>query len=131
MSARESSDATHHEPGPSQAHERWLVFVALLGPAIALFHQGIIYAANSWTCGHGFQWSMHIAPVLGLLVIVVAGRGAQRWRAHVQPARHDADDPETRRWFLATVAVALCALSAIVVAAQWLAIFVFSACARP
>ena len=64
MSARESSDATHHEPGPSQAHERWLVFVALLGPAIALFHQGSIYAANSWTCGHGFQWSMHIAPVL-------------------------------------------------------------------
>lgn len=138
MSVRESFDAIH-EPaadGGPRAFTRWpgllsLSLGVLLGPIMALTNQELIYAANLWACGHGARGTMHIIPLLCLIVAIGAGVTARRdWKA-VGGGVHDEDATvEQRSRFVALLGMAISTFSAAVIVAQWAAIVVFEPCMR-
>jgi hypothetical protein len=103
----------------------------LLGPIMALTNQELIYAANLWACGHGARGTMHIIPVLCLIVAIGAGVTARRdWKA-VGGGVHDEDATvEQRSRFVALLGMAISTFSAAVIVAQWAAIVVFEPCMR-
>jgi hypothetical protein len=138
MSVRESFDAIH-EPaadGGPRTFTRWpgllsLSLGVLLGPIMALTNQELIYAANSWACGRGAWGTMHIIPLLCLIVAIGAGITARRdWKA-VGGGVHDEDATvEQRSRFVALLGMAISTFSAAVIVAQWAAIVVFEPCMR-
>ena len=138
MSVRESFEAIHEpaaDSGPG-AFTRWpgllsLSLGLLLGPIMALTNQALIYAANMWACGHGARGTMHIIPLLCLIVAIGAGMTARRdWKA-VGGGVHDEDATvEQRTRFVASIGMAISTFSAAVIVAQWAAIVVFEPCMR-
>ena len=105
--------------------------VVLLGPVVALINQAIMYAANLWVCGHGFDATMHIIPLLCAIVVVAAGRTAYRAWSTVGGGVEDEDDTSgTRTRFVALLGMGSCALSLLVILAQWAAAFTFDPCMR-
>jgi len=126
--------------GPSQAsggeRARWtepvsLVMGILAGPVAALANQQATYAANMWACGHRMHGTMHLIPALALVVITSAGvRGYLSWRALGKGVDDEESLIVTCSRFLALLAMTISAFSALVVLAQWSAIFTFDACMR-
>ncbi|HWS90259.1 MAG TPA: hypothetical protein VN282_25035 [Pyrinomonadaceae bacterium] len=103
----------------------------LAGPLAALVQLQANYALVLWVCGTGRAWSLHAVSAAALAVAVGAGLLSRRnWRR----AGADWDDggagvlPRSR--FMAAVGMLLSAHSALVVVAQWIAVFVYSACQR-
>lgn len=133
MSDRESASAALDDVA---RFTRWpgLLSVTLsvvLGPIAALVGQSVIYATNMWACGHNLRSTMHIVPALAIVVIVGAGVvGFSNWRAVGRGADDERGAAATRTRFLSIVGMAVSALSALIVLAQWAAIIVFPACAR-
>ncbi|MGE5101730.1 MAG: hypothetical protein ACM3SX_17240 [Deltaproteobacteria bacterium] len=120
----------------SRAFTRWpgllsLSLGVLLGPTVALINQGLIYSANMWACGHGAWGTLHVIPLLCVIVAIGAGLTARRdWKA-VGGGVHDEDATvEQRTRFVALLGMALSAFSAAVIIAQWVAIVVFEPCMR-
>jgi hypothetical protein len=102
-----------------------------LGPVVALVHQQIVYAVNMWACGHNRHGVMHVVPVLCLIVVagtVVASR--RNWIAVGRGVEDEDGGVATRTRFLALLGIAISVFSGIVIAAQWLAIFIFAPCQR-
>ena len=103
----------------------------LAGPMAALVQLQANYALVLWVCGTGRAWSLH-AVSLGALV-VAAGAGLLAWR-NWRRAGADWDDggagvlPRSR--FMSAVGMLVSAHSALVVVAQWIAVFVYGACQR-
>lgn len=138
MSVHESFEAMN-EPAAnhgSRAFTRWpgllsLSLGVLLGPTVALINQGLIYSANMWACGHGAWGTLHVIPLLCVIVAIGAGLTARRdWKA-VGGGVHDEDATvEQRTRFVALLGMALSAFSASVIIAQWVAIVVFEPCMR-
>jgi hypothetical protein len=84
-----------------------------------------------WACGVGKQPAMHLVPIVCLLVAIGAGLLARRdWLRLGRGVEDGAATVDSRARFLALGGMAISALSALVIAAQWLAIFVFGACMR-
>lgn len=138
MSVRESFEAIH-EPaadGGLPAFTRWpgllsLSLGLLLGPIMALTNQELIYAANMWACGHGARGTMHIIPLLCLIVAIGAGMTARRdWKAAGGGAHDEDATVEQRTRFVALLGMATSGFSAAVIVAQWAAILVFEPCMR-
>jgi hypothetical protein len=103
----------------------------LVGPIAALFNQGLIYVANMWACGAGTRLALHVVPALCLAVSVGAGLLARADWARVGRGTHAEEATvSSRSRFLALSGMATSALSALVILAQWLAIFVFDPCLR-
>lgn len=138
MSVRESFEALHEPPADRglRAFTRWpgllsLSLGVLLGPTVALVNQQLIYAANMWACGHNAWWTMHIVPLLCLIVTVGAGLTAYRdWTAAGRGVHDEEATIEQRTRFVALVGMALSTFSAAVIVAQWLAIVFFGPCMR-
>jgi hypothetical protein len=103
----------------------------VLGPVVALINQQAIYSADTWVCGHGVRASLHIIPVLCLIMICSTAFAAWlNWRSvggGVEDERH-AGASQTR--FMALLGFAISVFSALVVLAQWIALFVFQPCMR-
>ena len=103
----------------------------LAGPLAALVQLQANYALVLWVCGTGRAWSLHAVSAAALLGAV--GAGLLSWR-NWQRAGGDWDDggagvlPRSR--FMAAVGMLVSAHSALVVVAQWIAVFVYSACQR-
>ena len=103
----------------------------LAGPMAALVQLQANYALVLWVCGTGRAWALHAVSLAALLVAV--GAGLLSWR-NWQRAGADWDDegagvlPRSR--FMAAVGMLVSAHSALVVVAQWVAVFVYSACQR-
>jgi hypothetical protein len=103
----------------------------LAGPLAALVQLQADYALVLWVCGTGRTWALH-AVSLGAL-LVAAGAGLLSWRSW-RRAGADWDDegagvlPRSR--FMAAVGIFVSAHSALVVVAQWLAVFFYGACQR-
>ena len=103
----------------------------LAGPVAALVQLQADYALVLWVCGTGQTWALH-AVSLGAL-LVAAGAGLLSWR-NWRRAGADWDDegagvlPRSR--FMSAVGIFVSAHSALVVVAQWVAVFVYSACQR-
>ena len=139
MSVRESFEAVHEPPadrGGLQAFTRWpgllsLSLGVLLGPTVALVNQELIYASNMWACGHNTWGTMHLVPLLCLIVAVGAGLTAYRdWKAVGRGVHDEEANVEQRTRFLTLLGMWVSAFSAAVIAAQWAAIFFFGPCMR-
>ena len=139
MSAPESSDliaGLHHPPSTPAGYTRWpglllLCLCVLLGPAVALANEQWTYAVDTWTCGQGTHWTIHIVPILCLAVAIGCGVAAHRhWRVVGPTTDDDADTVPARTRFLALLGIGASALSALVILAQWAAVWVFGPCMR-
>jgi hypothetical protein len=140
MSAHTSSDAVTPrrdlEPAEAARFLRWpgllrLTLGVTVGPVAVLVNEELIYVTNMWACGTGAQLAMHIVPLVCLLVTL--GVGFISWGDWVSVGRGVEDEAATvpsRSRFLAIGGLAISAISALLILAQWLAIFVFGACMR-
>ena|ERR1700733_6077949 len=132
MSVRESSD----DPAAAVRFTRWPGLLSLscgilLGPVVALAHQQVAYASNMWVCGRGMRATMHIIPVLSLIVVLATSLSAYRnWRSVGGAGDDERGGLTARVRFLALMGVAISLFSALVILAQWLSLFVFEPCQR-
>jgi uncharacterized membrane protein len=139
MSAREYSDSGVGSPPDLDAlpwFARWrgllsLSLGLLLAPTVALINQELIYATDMWACGHGMGGTIHIVPVLCLIVtiggVIVSYRN---WRAVGSGVEDEAATVGSRTRFLALLGIVISIFSSLVILAQWAAVFVFDPCAR-
>jgi hypothetical protein len=102
-------------------------FALLAAPVLALADQSIAFAMTGWACAHQQTLAMHGVHVL-FLAATVAGTLAARglWRATLRVKT--GDETLARRHFLAGLATASGALSALVIAAMWIPNWVLSPC---
>jgi hypothetical protein len=128
--------ATRIVPDETARFRRWpgllsLSLGVLLGPILVLVNEGLIYVSNMWACGVGKQPALHIIPVVCLVVTGGAGWLAYRdWRRVGRGIEEAAATIDSRTRFLALAGMGISALSALVILAQWLPIFVFGSCMR-
>lgn len=128
--------ATRPEPNDLARFTRWpglmrLTLGIIVGPIAALVNEELIYVTNMWACGARNQAAMHVVPFLCLLATL--GAGFLAWSDWVSVGRgveESAATIDARSRFLAIVGMAASTLSALIILAQWLAIFVFAACMR-
>jgi hypothetical protein len=103
----------------------------LTGPVVVLLNQVLIYASNMWVCGKGMSWSLHIIPVLSLVMTLTAAYVAHRdWTDLGRGIRDNDATIVERSRFLALLGMGSSALSALLLVAMWLTIFVFGPCMR-
>jgi len=124
------------EPNERARLTRWpgllsLTLGIVVGPIAVLVNEELIYVTNMWACGTGKQLAMHVVPIICLLITLVAGVLAWRdWDRVGRGIEDEAATIDSRSRFLALGGMAISALSALLILAQWLAIFVFGACMR-
>ncbi len=106
------------------------IFLALIvAPALALATQSIMYALVTPECSHQVRVVIHAVAFVALVLCIVfalMARGAAMPSA-ITPDEDVADPPATRH-FLAVVASAVGALSALVVAGMWIGAWILSPC---
>jgi hypothetical protein len=102
-------------------------FALLAAPILALADQSVSYATVGWACAHQHAFAVHAVHVV-FLAATAAGTAAawQLWR-ETSPtnATHEAF---ARRHFLAGLATASGALSAVVIVAMWVPTWVLAPC---
>jgi len=100
----------------------------LLGaPLLALADQSVSYATVGWSCAHQQTLVMHaIHGVFLALTVIGTLVAGQLWR-ETRPLRAQAEEP-ARRHFMAGLAAASGTLSALVVGAMWLPVWVLGPC---
>ncbi|HXT16135.1 MAG TPA: hypothetical protein VN706_10935 [Gemmatimonadaceae bacterium] len=119
-----------------RAFTRWpgLLSLALgwvLSPTVALINQELIYSTNMWACGRNQPAAMHVVPALCLIVTIgVAMTAYKDWKAAGGGVEEEAADVATRTRWMGLVGVVVSVFSALVILAQWAAIFVFDPCMR-
>ena len=103
----------------------------LAGPLAALTQLQVNYALVLWACAAGREWALHVVSLLALLVTVAGGLLSWRnWR-HAGGGWEDGGAgvvPRSR--FMAVVGILISGLTALIVVAQWIAIFVYDPCER-
>ena len=113
---------------PSKAS---LVFGLVTGPVVVLLNQETIYASNMWVCGKGMSASLHIIPLVSLAIALGAAYVAHRdWTDLGKGIRDQEATIAERSRFLALLGMGTSALSALLILAMWLTIFVFGPCMR-
>lgn len=108
-----------------------LTLAMVLGPTVALWNQLLIYAADTWVCGRGYQGSLNLIPAFGLVITLVLVAVAYRNLKAVGAL--DDDDHggvDSRIRFMAYAGVAISIFSSLVIVAQWASILVYGACMR-
>jgi len=108
----------------------WLALI--LAPALALATQSVLYAMVTPSCGAQLRLNLHIAAAVALAIVVVLavlafGESSLRRGEPGSPDSDEAEHPAPRR-FLANVACAVAALSALVILAMWFTLWVLSPC---
>jgi hypothetical protein len=102
-----------------------LWFPLLAAPALALLDQAVAYAAVGWACSHDRTFAVHM--VHAMLLVATAAGTFPAWRLW-QATAAGGGETMRRRHFLAAVAMASAALSALVIAAMWFPVFVIASC---
>lgn len=124
------------EPNERARLTRWpgllsLTLGIVVGPIAVLVNEELIYVTNMWACGTGKQLAMHVVPIICLVVTIGAGVLSFRdWDRLGRGVEDEAATVDSRSRFLALGGMAISSLSALLILAQWLAIFVFGACMR-
>jgi hypothetical protein len=99
----------------------------LIAPLLALADQSVTYAMVEWSCKTQHHAAAHGVHLLFLLLTL-----ATVWMAQANPprrgGREDSGDPATMRSFVSTLAVAVGALSALVIVAMWVPQWMLSPC---
>ena len=109
-----------------------LLWLSILAPPMAALTQlQTNYALVLWACGRAQTWPLHLVAFLALLVAAGSGLLARRnWRKAGAGWTDDGAGPLPRSRFMAAVGMLVSAHSALVVIAQWIAVFVFHPCQR-
>ena len=103
----------------------------LSGPTAALVQLQANYALVLWVCGTGRAWSLHAVSLAALLVAAGAGLVSLRsWRRAGASWDDGGAGVLPRSRFMSAVGMFVSAHSALVVIAQWVAVFIYSACQR-
>lgn len=125
----ESSDAIKDFKEGAAPAALWACVLA--GPLATLTQLQVNYALVLWACGAGREWTLHLVALLALLVTAAAGLLSLRnWR-HAGARWDDGGAgvmPRSR--FMAAVGILISGLTALVVIAQWIPIFVYGPCER-
>jgi hypothetical protein len=128
VSAREAAAAGDFKEGAGP----FVLWAGVLaGPLAALVQLQANYALVLWVCGSGQRWVLHAVSLLALLV--AAGAALLSWRSWRRAGAEWEDEgagvlPRSR--FMAAVGMLVSAHSALVIIAQWIAVFIFGACQR-
>jgi 4'-phosphopantetheinyl transferase EntD len=103
-------------------------FALIVAPLLALGNQSVAYLLVGWSCAHQSVVPLHACHALFLVIAALAAVAASReWRAGADGAAHRHEARAQRR-FLAGVATAVAALSALAIAAMWIATGMISPC---
>lgn len=134
MSAPASPEAGRPDGREDLTRPRTLATLSLgvlLGPVVALANQQVIYASDTWACGHNVHAVLHLIPAVALAIIIGAGVMAfAEWRAIGRGVEEERGGADTRTRFLSLMGIGISAISALVVIAQWASIFTFGSCMR-
>jgi hypothetical protein len=102
-------------------------FALLLAPILALADQSVAYATTGWACASQHPLALHGVHVVFLLATIFGTVLAwQLWRD--TQAQRKASETLARRHFLAGLATASGALSALTIAAMWLPVWFIASC---
>ena len=103
----------------------------LAGPLATLTQLQVNYALVRWACDRGIEWSLHLVSLLALLVTVAFGLLSWRnWRRMGAEWEDGGAGVVPRSRFMALVGLLINAHSALVVLAQWAAVFFYGPCDR-
>lgn len=102
-------------------------FALIVAPLLALADQSISYAAVTWTCAHQASLALHLVHGAFLGAIAIATFIAWNGWREARPLR-PAGEEAAARHFLAGMAAASGALSALVVVAMWVPVWVIAPC---
>jgi hypothetical protein len=102
-------------------------FALLAAPILALADQSVAYATAGWACANQHAFAMHGVHLL-FLAATLAGTLAAwpLWRA--TSSAKASDETRARRHFLAGLATASGAFSALVIMAMWIPTWVLAPC---
>ena len=105
----------------------WLALLA--APSLALAAQAIMYALVTPSCSLQTRVAIHVVAAVSLALCVLFTLMARSAGAPVRfGADHDDGEAPTTRHFLAIVAAAVGAISALVVVGMWIGAWVLSPC---
>ena len=109
-----------------------LLWAAVLtGPLAALAQLQANYTLLLWVCGSGQKWTLHAVSLVALLLAAGAGALALRnWRKAGALWEDGGAGVLPRSRFMSAVGMLVSAHSALVIIAQWIAVFVYSPCQR-
>ncbi|HEV3469480.1 MAG TPA: hypothetical protein VG148_09190 [Pyrinomonadaceae bacterium] len=103
----------------------------LPGPLAALVQLEANYALVLWACGAGREWPLHLVSVLALAAAL--GAGLLSWR-NWRLAGADWEDRGAgvihRSRFMSAVGMFVSLHAALVIVAQWAAVFFYGPCER-
>jgi hypothetical protein len=103
----------------------------LVGPSATLIQLQTNYALVLWACGSGQVWVLHLVALAALLLCAAAGLLSWRnWRKTGAGWEDEGAGPIPRSRFMSVVGMFVSLMSAVVTIAQWLAVFIYSACQR-
>jgi hypothetical protein len=103
----------------------------LVGPLAMLTQLQANYSLVLWACKTGGTWSLHLVSLLALAATAAAGLVAWRdFRAAGAEWDDDGAGVMPRSRFMAAVGVMTSALFALVILAQWAAVFLYDPCQR-
>lgn len=109
-----------------------LLWLSVLAPPLAALTQlQTNYALVLWACGRGQTWALHLVALLALAVAVGCGLlGWRNWNRAGAVWEDGGAGPLPRSRFMAVVGMLVSAHSALVIVAQWIAVFVYNPCQR-
>lgn len=103
----------------------------LVGPLATLVELQANYALVLWVCGSGRVWVLHVVSLAALLLCAGAGLLSWRnWRKTGAGWEDEGAGPIPRSRFMSVVGMFVSLMAALVAVAQWIAIFIYSACQR-
>jgi nitrate/nitrite transporter NarK len=116
--------------------DRWpgifgLIYGAIGAPLAALYMQVSAYAGVQWSCGHRNPITVHVIPVIFLLLATIALWLSWRdWSAVGRLARAEGATVSERTRFIALAGLMLSAFGIVLILAMWLPMIVFNPCQR-
>ena len=102
----------------------WLALI--VAPLLALLDQSVSFAAVDWACAHQNAIVVHAAHAVFLVLTV--GTAVAAWQLWREPGLAPAGEAPARRRFVAGIAAAMAALSALTIAAMWIATWMLAPC---
>lgn len=102
-------------------------FALLAAPILALTDQSVAYAMTSWACAHQHEFALHGVHAV-FFAATVAGTVAASGLWRTSSRARTRSETLARRHFLAGLATASGALSALAIAAMWIPNWVLSPC---
>lgn len=109
-----------------------LIAGVLVGPMAMLIELQVNYALVPWACARPErEWALHAVSLLTLLITIAAGLISWRnWKRTGARWEDEGAGVVPRSRFLSALGILISTLLALVVIAQWIAVFVYGPCQR-